>query len=968
MLLFVCGFVGAVHAAAIYGRGSGLPNLAVNALAKDSDGLIWFGTDDGLVRFDGHRFIEVAVTPPGSPADTNVPALLVAPGGMYVATRSRLQFFDFLGAHGEALLSQGRQLANVRALARAADGSNYAVSSDGEIWRWRDDARYAVTTLRAADAQPRLNFLAISAGESGIWLGSAAGAFRLDGAHAELIPVLLDAPTLDNGQREVSSILEYPKGQLWIGYWNDALARVDLASGRHHWYHPGEPGAGALRSTSIYTLAADAAAHQLYIGTNRGLVVYRQDCDCLRGLNLPSWDAAAGIGIIVQSLLPERDGVWAGGFGEGAVRFGTDDAVFQNQVRTAEHADSLAQSAVRALHLGKQGRLWIGTYGGGVQWVDAGDRHPGEPWSMQTLVWDVARAEEKYLWSIEETDDALLISSGAGLLLRRNGRVAALNTPVPSIRCTLKTPHGRQYVGAQSGLYRLDGETLVRLDDSARGGDVAVRSLALHGDELWAGGASGLLRLDGEDRVIAQHAIGGGVDQVPGVVLVQRQGIDGRYWLGTDGGLVEAVDTKDGLRFLRPAALERLRARSIASMEIDRNGRLWLGTTRGLVRYVPQTGVAKRFGQSEGLFGEQFNSGASADDGARLYFGGMGGLVAFDPDALDRPETLLQPALTRLRVGNKDWLKTDHLNLPSGHEALRLEFSAGEFLRPDDVVYALRWSGMDSASTDLGDVSSAVVERLPGGVHVLDLSAARRDQPDSLRVASVLTVVVAYAWYETWWGISVLLLTFVLAVFAFTQLRLRAARAHRQQLAQQVAERTRELSATSAALQQSNAQLQAMALIDPLTGLANRRQLFKQIDLWQRSGVAPAAMMIDLDHFKDCNDRYGHAVGDRVLQAFSALLNDAVPTPNLCARYGGEEFLCLLPDAPAVDVERIASRLLASTRSLTLSLEGGVQLNFTISIGLAEATAGEPIEATIRNADLALYRAKRSRDSYCWLD
>jgi len=117
--------------------------------------------------------------------------------------------------------------------------------------------------------------------------------------------------------------------------------------------------------------------------------------------------------------------------------------------------------------------------------------------------------------------------------------------------------------------------------------------------------------------------------------------------------------------------------------------------------------------------------------------------------------------------------------------------------------------------------------------------------------------------------------------------------------------------------------------------------------------------MIDLDHFKQVNDSYGHPAGDRVLRVAAAALLRAFPRrSDLVARYGGEEFVVLLHDADPALAERLGERALESVRRTAVALEDGTSIEVTCSIGLAELQADDTVESLVARADAALYRAK----------
>jgi len=156
------------------------------------------------------------------------------------------------------------------------------------------------------------------------------------------------------------------------------------------------------------------------------------------------------------------------------------------------------------------------------------------------------------------------------------------------------------------------------------------------------------------------------------------------------------------------------------------------------------------------------------------------------------------------------------------------------------------------------------------------------------------------------------------------------------------------------------------ALIDPLTGIANRRAFLEAasaIVLRQTDGGRPwAVLLIDLDHFKSINDTYGHVAGDIVLREFGALLVHTARAGDIVARAGGEEFLALLPDTDLGGASRAAMRLCDTVRTHPF-LVNGKRMQLTISIGVASTSAiGDDGtgRTMIQRADEALYDAKRS--------
>jgi diguanylate cyclase (GGDEF)-like protein len=159
-------------------------------------------------------------------------------------------------------------------------------------------------------------------------------------------------------------------------------------------------------------------------------------------------------------------------------------------------------------------------------------------------------------------------------------------------------------------------------------------------------------------------------------------------------------------------------------------------------------------------------------------------------------------------------------------------------------------------------------------------------------------------------------------------------------------------------------QLRAMARTDSLTGLLNRRTFFECLaDELERSCryCRPLTLLsIDIDHFKQINDNYGHPTGDRVLRDFAQALSASLRQHDHVGRVGGEEFAVLLPEANLGQGIQAAERVLTMARGLRVNdPHGSAWINFTVSIGIAGNLRGSTLEQLVSRADEALYRAKR---------
>jgi diguanylate cyclase (GGDEF)-like protein len=157
-------------------------------------------------------------------------------------------------------------------------------------------------------------------------------------------------------------------------------------------------------------------------------------------------------------------------------------------------------------------------------------------------------------------------------------------------------------------------------------------------------------------------------------------------------------------------------------------------------------------------------------------------------------------------------------------------------------------------------------------------------------------------------------------------------------------------------------EIHSLALTDPLTGLQNRRSLFNlgRIEFARSSRLYRpfSCLMLDIDHFKQFNDTYGHPTGDQVLGQVAECAKRSIREVDLIGRYGGEEFLFFLPETDLLTAQRVAERLRASIEKMPIRVSEQ-ELHVTVSIGVSRKDENTlELETLIARADQALYIAK----------
>jgi diguanylate cyclase (GGDEF)-like protein len=305
-----------------------------------------------------------------------------------------------------------------------------------------------------------------------------------------------------------------------------------------------------------------------------------------------------------------------------------------------------------------------------------------------------------------------------------------------------------------------------------------------------------------------------------------------------------------------------------------------------------------------------------------------------------------------------------------------LEFAALHFAAPDQNQYAYRLEGLDQAWNEIGNRHSITYSALAPGSYQLSVRASNCDGVSS-RNDLKLRIRMLPPWYATWWFRGLVTTGVLLLFVALVRLRMRVLHHRNRQLSRLVADRTIELAT-------ANEALRTQSLTDPLTGLRNRRFLDTSMPEWvatverqQRAVTCSAAervklnvdivfIMLDIDHFKQVNDRHGHQAGDRILQQFSEILRAATRSTDTVARWGGEEFLIVARNAARVDAAALVERIRREVDDHVFDLGGEKSLRCTCSLGfsvfplLPGDTAGFGWEQIVAIADTCLYATKHN--------
>ena len=931
-----------------FSSADGLPQNGILALAQDATGFVYAGTYDGLARYDGRQWQEIAL-----------------PG-------------------------KNRRYA-VGALASATDGSLW-IGTDA-AGSWRLDAGELEAIALPADAGP-VNALLADGGPS-MWVAAQHGLFRCVPSRCTRIEAIGE-----RGARSVFAEMRDADARLWVGTIDEGFVElIDAGSPQ-----PRRSGLVIDRRHGLPNNVGLAAARfggDLWLGSGRGLARFD-------GTRLHVYDERNGFPpAMVFAFSEERD---ASGDPRLLVALrpgGIASIGVDGRWRLVDSRQGLPANAVHSLLRERhRGTLWIGTIDGGIARVERErwavfDERLGLPDRISTGVGMLA-------------GDVPWVGTAGGAVAWRDGRFRRLlpaSSAATIVHDLADTPDGRRWIAHAQGLQRWNGERIeedFRATTSALPG-VSVSALALRRGaadfEVYALTGHGLGRWRASDGLVRVDGIPGFDDRdaMRGVAIVadaSRPGSD-VLWLAGPAALARLDDSGwrridadclvdasiNGLAVHADAAGEtawlamrdglwRLGAngscevyaatRSLGTLDHVRlaGDALFVFGARGALRLavdgrLDQDGVA--YGPSAGLPNPEI-AASTVDSRGRLFAATSTGLAAL---ARPPPASAHEPAPLRLLAafhGPAAAALVDGARLAAADSTVHFEYALLAFDREYATRYRHRLEGLDADFGAWSDATAVTYPRLPAGHYRFVVEA--RDA-DGIAAAPVeMQFDVEAEWWQRPWALAGAALLLVAAGIGAGRWRLRATRRRALALERDVAERTRELAA-------ANTRLEQAALTDPLTGLPNRRRFgIAAPREAERARNAPAThallvVLLDLDHFKRINDRFGHAGGDAVLVAVAQRLRNHLREGDLVLRWGGEEFLLLLRD---VERHAIAARLEALLDAIAADPVdiAGHALSVTTSAGaIAWPPEGDirqagTLEQAITLADAALYQAKHA--------
>lgn len=815
-------------------------------MLQDSQGFMWFGTEDGLNKYDGYTFTVYKHDPedPYSLSDNWIQAMLEdASGTLWIGTRENgLERYDrnldqFTHFRNDPEDPSSLSDDEITAIYQDRDGVLWIGTGGGGLDRYDQENERFIHYQHDPDDPHSLSSNVVSTiykdREGVLWIGTADGGLNRFESENERWWHDVNDPSDPHSLRHntITAISEDQSGALWVGTGGGGLDKLVVSHGDangfiHYQHDPDDP--DSLSSDDISAIYQDREG-VLWIGTRGGgLNRLDPDKETFDHYQNDPGDPHSLSFNVVMSIFQDREGVlWFGTIGGGVNKLDVGRWNFAHYKNDPNDPNSLGDNMVRAFFQDREGALWIGTMAGGLDRFDRENdswrhyRHdPDDPGSLSNdWVSAIYGDRSGVLW----------IGTASGLdsfdpetetfthyTADPNGSPGSLSN---NVRTIYEGQAAEFWIGTKGGLYRFDrDETSWSHHYHHDPGDPHSLSndwvLSFREDQdgvIWIGTwGGGLNRFDPEKETFDRYQNNPGNPHSLSNNLVNSifQDREGALWISTPGGLDKFDQETETFTHYREK--DGLPNDSIYCVAADGQGHLWLSTNKGLSRFDPQRETFTNYDVTDGLQSNEFNGNACfVSDSEEMFFGGINGFNTFFPDHVQDNPTIPPVVLTSLAQDEEEvdlgiaFDSVTEVTLKWPDNSFEFEFAALSYAQPEKNQYTYMLEGFDEDWNEIGTRRYGKYTNLPGGTYTLHLRGSNNDGVWNEAGTAVQVTIVPPFW-GTWWFRVIGLVVLLMGTYGVYRLRVRNLEARGRDLELLVEQRTAELMQTEEALRQSD--------------------------------------------------------------------------------------------------------------------------------------------------------------------
>jgi ligand-binding sensor domain-containing protein/DNA-binding CsgD family transcriptional regulator len=787
----------------------GLSQNTVNCMLRDRNGFMWFGTEEGLNRYNGYDFKVYRYCRHHSDClgHDRVTCLVEdKDGSFWIGTNGGgLDHFDAAREHFDHFRSRSgdeRSLSNDSIWAILPDGDGiFWIGTQNGLNRFdsrRGIFRRYLYAPERSDLNSRNTIYALQKDEAGmIWIGTAGGLVRFDPGRGEFANFQVVGTDPDASRHdEINALFDDGQGTLWLGS-EAGLGTFTKASRAFTFKAEGSQPLPRLYHGRILNMFHAEDGH-FWVACEAGLYVF------------PSLDLLAiyfRAGALPQRLLKDKFVFSSYQDPAGILWAGSINGIYKYDLRVRQFSQYGSELGgkeskgsffwVTAVSQDRRGRLWLGTYKKGLFGFIPGLEGkkitlalPGDdPQGRETIITALYVDRDQVLWI--GTDRGLVVYDieTARFLGHYRAGTAPGSLSHDGISAMLQDRSGRLWVGTNNGLNLFDPQrrtfTVYRHEASLPqviGRDFITAFCQDREGVIWVGSlGDGLSRFDPASGGFLpgyRHRDGDLSSLGSDTIYCLLEDSRGRLWVGTNSGGLNLLDRTSG-KFTNFSCEDGLPNNSILGMLEDRQGDLWLSTSRGICKFSPEGQVPWNFTYRDGLQGNEFMPRSYFHGAAgEMFFGGARGVTGFFPEEIKLNPHVPPVAITAVSVFNRnlnlggDIGRLKMLELGPKDTVVSIAFAALSYSDPQRNRYAYKIDGLNKDWIQIGNRHEITLSNLLPGSYVFRVKGSNNHGVWNEQGAT-LAFIMRPPWWQTWWFRLPVFLSLLLAFVQWNRSRAR---------------------------------------------------------------------------------------------------------------------------------------------------------------------------------------------------
>ena len=824
-----------------FGTEKGLSQSNVICILQDSRGFMWFGTQDGLNRYDGYKFTVYKNNPrdPHSLSNNYIKDLLEdTKGNIWVAT---------LGGGLNKFDRETNRFVHYRQDKKNTGGLS-------------DDFVNCITEDSGGD----------------LWIGTETGGLnRMDRKTGRFTSYTYDKNNSNSiSDNDVTTIFEDSRHHMWVGTFNGGVNLFDITGGRFTRFQHSDKDGSSLTHNTVLRFFEDRR-HRLWIGTRGGGLdmLNFPGKHFLHFKNDPHNSNSLSRDVILSMAGDDKNNLWIGTENGGLSIFNMDTEIFTNYLHDDIDNTSLSNNSIYSIYKDSNNNMWVGTYSGGINlynknanqfthfkhdssfksltnnnilefiedsrgniWIgtDGGGvemfdpaterfthfRHqPGNPQSIcGDYVISLREDKEHNIWmgtcgdgttvynpykktfrhiKTDPANDASISGNNVGAIVSDKDKELWLTSWGNGLNhYQSKTGNFIHYKHDSSTVNSVSSDRIIYLFADSKG-------------YIWIGTFDKGLDLFDKKTKTFTHFVhdSSGNSLSDNNIHCIYEDKQGNIWIGTKAGL-NRLD-RNTHRFTNYFTRDGLPGGHVFGVIEDDKGNLWISTNNGLSRYNPQTKVFKNFSVADGLQSNEFKAHSCLKSSAgALYFGGVNGFNKFYPDSIKENSLESSLVITNFQIFNKevqvsgdsrdgsplqkDIAETKGITISYKQSVISFGFAYLNYTISEKKQYAYMLEGFDNAWNEVGTQHTATYTNLNPGTYTFRVKGMNNDGNWSANTASIKLTILPPFW-QTWWFKTCAILFVLASLVVFYRIRMQAVIKQKGQLEKQVKERTAEI-------------------------------------------------------------------------------------------------------------------------------------------------------------------------------